>query len=291
MTDMPWFKFYHQDWLAGTTGLSMAERGCYITLLALMYDAGGSIVRDDNRLARRCGCPTPNFRSALQALIDDGKIVQDGDRLTNDRVNREVMARENIGAMAREKAKSRWDKNKEKQQSENAAAMPQQCKSEVRSQNTDISTSVDINAREARSLAVRAAFDAFWRRWPHKVGKPAAEKAFAKCSGEIEAILLGIDSYIRDKPPDRPWLNPATFLNQRRWEDAPAGISSSPSQKGGFASLLAKSMGMKNGQSRRDPDEAVHVLPLDYRGERGDSRDDDRGVSGDVIDLLAVRSG
>ena len=146
-------------------------------------------------------------------------------------------------------------------------------------------------ARDPRQLAVRAAFDAFWRRWPHKVGKPAAEKAFAKCSGEIEAILLGIDSYIRDKPPDRPWLNPATFLNQRRWEDAPAGISSSPSQKGGFASLLAKSMGMKNGQSRRDPDEAVHVLPLDYRGERGDSRDDDRGVSGDVIDLLAVRSG
>jgi hypothetical protein len=79
------------------------------------------------------------------------------------------------------------------------------------------------NARDARSLAVQAAFDAFWRRWPHKVGKPAAEKAFAKVSGEIEAILIGIDRYIRDKPPDRPWLNPATFLNQRRWEDAPAG--------------------------------------------------------------------
>jgi hypothetical protein len=78
------------------------------------------------------------------------------------------------------------------------------------------------NARGARLLAVQAAFDAFWRRWPHKVGKPAAEKAFAKVSGEIEAILIGIDRYIRDKPPDRPWLNPATFLNQRRWEDAPA---------------------------------------------------------------------
>lgn len=93
--------------------------------------------------------------------------------------------------------------------------------------NPPISTPTN-HARDARSLAVRAAFDAFWRHWPHKVGKPAAEKAFAKCSGEIEAILLGIDRYIRDKPPDRPWLNPATFLNQRRWEDAPAEISQAP---------------------------------------------------------------
>jgi len=158
--------------------------------------------------------------------------------------------------------------------------------------NPPISTPTET-ARDARSLAVRAAFDAFWRRWPHKVGKPAAEKAFAKCSGEIEAILLGIDRYIRDKPPDRPWLNPATFLNQRRWEDAPAEISSTPSQnqKGGFASLLAKSMGLKNGRESRNFDEAVRLLPLDNRGERGDGGYDDSRLPGDVIDLLAVRSG
>lgn len=76
-----------------------------------------------------------------------------------------------------------------------------------------------------RSVSVSTgehSFARFWQAWPHKVGKPAAERSFAKVAHEIEAILSGIASYIRDKPPDRPWLNPATFLNQRRWEDEPA---------------------------------------------------------------------
>lgn len=74
-------------------------------------------------------------------------------------------------------------------------------------------------------IARDAAFTRFWTAWPHKVGKPAAERAFGKVADEIDAIVAGVERYIRDKPPDRPWLNPATFLNQRRWEDAPAESS------------------------------------------------------------------
>jgi hypothetical protein len=46
--------------------------------------------------------------------------------------------------------------------------------------------------------------------------------AFAKVAGEVDAIVEGLHRYISAKPPDRSWLNPATFLNQRRWEDQPA---------------------------------------------------------------------
>jgi hypothetical protein len=68
----------------------------------------------------------------------------------------------------------------------------------------------------------------FWKFWPNRVGKPAALKALAqahkrRCS--FVAIMSGIADYVRDKPPDRPWLNPATFLNQNRWEDQPATVS------------------------------------------------------------------
>lgn len=70
-----------------------------------------------------------------------------------------------------------------------------------------------------------AVFDRFWKPWPHKVGKPDAMKAFARVAGEVEAILAGMQRYIRDKPPDRPWLNPSTFLNQRRWEDEAAPVA------------------------------------------------------------------
>jgi hypothetical protein len=37
--------------------------------------------------------------------------------------------------------------------------------------------------------------------------------------------MVGLRNYIRDKPPDRSWLNPATFLNQQRFLDAPAPVT------------------------------------------------------------------
>lgn len=74
----------------------------------------------------------------------------------------------------------------------------------------------------------------FWPEWPHKVGKPEAAKSFlrARRSGvALETIISGVRRYVADKPPDRPWLNPATFLNQRRWEDVPAAVArAGPSQ-------------------------------------------------------------
>ncbi len=90
----------------------------------------------------------------------------------------------------------------------------------------------DSNGREGKAetrevaLSIdRNEFHVFWDEWPNKVGKPAAVKALAaarKRGTPFDVIMDGVRSYIRDKPPDRPWLNPATFLNQDRWADQPA---------------------------------------------------------------------
>jgi hypothetical protein len=70
------------------------------------------------------------------------------------------------------------------------------------------------------------AFDEFWDRWPKKVAKLDAQKAWAKIKPgpmEVRAILERADLLARITPPDRIRFipNPATFLNGRRWEDAP----------------------------------------------------------------------
>ena len=87
----------------------------------------------------------------------------------------------------------------------------------------------------------------FWPVWPHKVGKPEAAKAFlrARRAGvTLETIIDGARRYVADKPPDRPWLNPATFLNQRRWEDVPAAMArAGPSQRPRETILTALAFG------------------------------------------------
>ncbi|MCI0598722.1 MAG: YdaU family protein [Beijerinckiaceae bacterium] len=72
--------------------------------------------------------------------------------------------------------------------------------------------------------AVLSNFERFWDAWPHKVGKAAARKAFQTAAGKtsIEEILDAIDRYVAVKPKDRPWCNPATWLNQERWLDEEA---------------------------------------------------------------------
>lgn len=70
-----------------------------------------------------------------------------------------------------------------------------------------------------------AEFDRFWSAYPKKVGKEPARKAFDKALGiaAIESLLTAIErqkcssQWSRDNGQYIP--NPATWLNQRRWED------------------------------------------------------------------------
>lgn len=74
--------------------------------------------------------------------------------------------------------------------------------------------------------------DQFWAAYPNKVGKSAAinKLVLVRKAGIPWAVLVaGLDRYKRTKPPDRPWCNPLTWLNQGRWDDAPAEGGSAPS--------------------------------------------------------------
>jgi uncharacterized protein YdaU (DUF1376 family) len=234
MSGDPWFRFFPSDWMSGVSGLSAAERGVYVSLLALMYDRNGPLVRDDGRLSRQCGLPKAGFVRALDGLIATGKIIFEEGCLFNLRAKSELTERENRKLTATSSAHSRWQKSKQNQTSSDANAVLEQCGTDAtRARVPQPQPQSDKKEREDKKRAERArllsdlnaAFDRFWTRWPHKVGKPVALKAFARVAAEIEAIVAGVDRYIRDKPPDRSWMNPATFLNGRRWEDAPAAIA------------------------------------------------------------------
>ena len=66
-------------------------------------------------------------------------------------------------------------------------------------------------------------FDKFWLGYPRKVGKGAAEKAWVKAvqSTEAQTIIASLGSHKFSE--DINYIpHPATWLNQRRWEDVPA---------------------------------------------------------------------
>lgn len=138
MSDFPWHKKYHGDWLGGVAGLSAAERGIYETLLCLMYDAAGPILRDDGRLARKCGCPPMPFRRALEVLVREGKITQDGDMLSNPRVEKEIAIAQKKSVAMKKNGALGLEKKKENQYSNLANASNRLDRSQKLEDNTNV---------------------------------------------------------------------------------------------------------------------------------------------------------
>jgi len=122
MSDMPWIRFFASDWLAGTRGMSAAETGIYITLVASMYERGEPVPEDYARLARLCGASNATFRAALESLVCEGKIRRVAGGLWNDRVQKESLYRQEKSQAGKQAAAVRWTKVQQNQRPPHAGA-------------------------------------------------------------------------------------------------------------------------------------------------------------------------
>jgi len=66
------------------------------------------------------------------------------------------------------------------------------------------------------------AFDKFWERYPRKVAKLAAQKAFSRALRQAtpEQILAGVELYRQHLPTEMQYVaHAASWLNAGRWLD------------------------------------------------------------------------
>ena len=112
----------------------------------------------------------------------------------------------------------------------------EQCRTDVERCRPNTEADTDTEAYKHPS-STPDGFDLFWQAYPKKVSKPAAKRAFnaAKINGHLSEVIGDIEA----KKASADWQkengqfipNPATYLNQRRWEDE---IASSSKQTFGF---------------------------------------------------------
>ena len=226
-------RFYPSDWLAGTRGMTAAQTGVYITLIAMMYERCGPIsCADMPKLARLCGTSSSALAGLLDSLISDGKITREGDMLSNRRAMLEI---ENVMAkseVAKDKANARWQKKPEKSTvdacSGNADAMlTNSHKPIISSLRSDI-------ARKTRKAPVKAVayspdFEIFWDSYPPVANQSKAKAFEAFCRLDKPDKATAIDGamalcqWLEAERPRKPNVDQfiphaATWLNQRRWE-------------------------------------------------------------------------
>lgn len=139
-------------------------------------------------------------------------------------------AREEEADASKEKTRERWRRWKANQTQANVGKRLQPLANGSRGaarveDNLQTKNQDGKEGREEDAPVARSVFPDFWTLYPNKVGKREAEAAFLKAvkRADLATILAGVRRYAA-KTDDRPWCNPATWLNQDRWDDAPASV-------------------------------------------------------------------
>ena len=121
-----------------------------------------------------------------------------------------------------------WDKHQRIQTKR--SKYPDPCESTVsHGESPPESESESKSELESDTNACARAFDAFWSAYPKKVGKEAARRAFAKVKAPAGVLITAVEqqkgSAQWKKENGRFIPNPATWLNQGRWEDEIPGAA------------------------------------------------------------------
>jgi uncharacterized protein YdaU (DUF1376 family) len=86
----PWYRRFPDNFIAGTVGLTLEEKGAYSLVLDLMYVRGGPVPDEPRYIAGVCNCSVRKWNAIRSKLIELGKIhVVDG-FLTNERAEKEI---------------------------------------------------------------------------------------------------------------------------------------------------------------------------------------------------------
>lgn len=180
-------KFYH-DWIEQTAALEYDEIG-RLFIAILEYDRSGV----EPHLDGRESILFPVFRSVIDREREKAKI------------NSENGAKGGRGRKATE--------------SETKPTI--NIKHKTKDKDKDISP--PYPPRGAAKREKEEQFDEFWSKYPKKVAKSSAKKAFEKVSAPLETLLTAIErqkcseQWSKDNGQFIP--NPATWLNQERWND------------------------------------------------------------------------
>jgi uncharacterized protein YdaU (DUF1376 family) len=223
----PWMPLYVADYLADTLDLSTEEHGVYLLLLMVAWRRDGAIPNDMKMIKRALStCATDmhgnRFNKIVPGILERFFYLDDNGDFRNKRIEKERETAEKFSEKQKENANKRWGKTKEVKEIDDAKAMPAR-PLQSQSQSQSHSPNGEKNARERASRPL-AEFEEFWALYPNKVGKDAARKSWERAvsRASVAEIMAGLRRYVA-KTDDRPWCNPATWLNQGRWTDQPAG--------------------------------------------------------------------
>lgn len=141
-----WYKRNGADFIDGTMGLSLEEKGAYSLCLDLIYDREGPIPDDARWLSGICGVSIRKWNALRERLIADGKLYIENGKIGNVRADFELVSSEKYrrnqaesGAKGgRKAAENKADVNKNNDLAQ-ATLKPNRAEQSIEDKDTNVS--------------------------------------------------------------------------------------------------------------------------------------------------------
>lgn len=139
---------------------------------------------------------------------------------------------------------SKSKENSKQTESKTEAKAKQSVREKEREKEIEDEKEIEIENDSSISPIAPKGFDLFWSVYPNKVGKDAARRAYAKVKVPTDVLVSAVEAQKRSQKwtadNGRYIPNPATWLNQGRWQDeitAPAKTIQTPEDRRTGATL------------------------------------------------------
>ena len=218
---MHYYQHHIGDFIKDTANLTNEQLAVYMKMLWVYYADEKPFADEPEDIAFAVRSDEKTVRLLLRHFF----VLQD-DGWHQTRCDKEIAHYHSKSEKAKESASARWANAKAmRTHNERIAEAPV---FDANQQPTTNNQQPTVNNQHPDG------FDLFWSVYPKKTAKPAAIKAFrsAKINGNLPEVIADIEA----KATTEAWTknggqfipNPATYLNQRRWEDGVAEPTSSP---------------------------------------------------------------
>lgn len=224
LRDQPYLPLYVQDYLTDEklSMCSWATQGIYIKLLCLLHksDPYGTILLKQNdkhtqnialnfaiKITKLLPIDKDTLCGALSELIEEGCLT-----IQNDTLFQKRMVRDNEISEIRADAGSRGGKK-----TQSFAKAKTQASTEYESEG-------EIEVRNKKGGAgenkINIPFETFWDLYDKKEDRIKCERKWSHLTNkEREECIKKLPAYIKSTPDKKFRKNPATYLNNKSWEN------------------------------------------------------------------------
>lgn len=225
-----WMRFYIGDYHRDTAHLTGAEHGAYLLLLMHGWVNGGLLPVDDRRLRIIAKTETREWTEMRDTIMAFFQPTEGGYR--QKRQMSELATANQRGEQRKAAGIASAAQREAQRKSNENPTDGQQGSNENPSRSLSLSLSLSDSGSESerpptprrrgeRAIEPSEDFEAFWLKYPRRIKKETARKAFAKAMTitTLPAILAALDR----QPPARGGVDfepyPATWLNAQSWLD------------------------------------------------------------------------